>query len=49
MRKSGYKELADAPCPEYDEATQYIETSYVDNDDFITKVHTVKEIEAMTE
>lgn len=48
VRKAGYKELADAPCPEYDEATQYIEISYVDNDDFITKVHTVKEMQEET-
>ena len=45
VRKAGYKDLADAPCPEYDEDTQYVETKYVDNKDFIAKVLTVKQIE----
>ena len=45
VRKAGYKDLFDAPCPEYDENTQYVDTKYVDNKDFITKMLTVKQIE----
>lgn len=32
VRKAGYKDLVDTPCPEYDKATQYIQTKYVDGD-----------------
>lgn len=49
VRKAGYKELVDAPCPEYDEATQYIETKYVDDADHITAVFTVHQVEGESE
>ena len=49
VRKAGYKELLKVHLPEYDEATQYIETKYLENPTTILSMHTVKEIEDMTE
>ena len=45
VRKAGYKKLIDTPIPEYNPETEYLETAYVDNEDFITTVYTVKQIE----
>ena len=47
VRLAGYKELKDAPIPEYNPETEYLETTYVDNEDFITVVYTVKQIEVI--
>lgn len=44
VRKAGYKELVESPMPEYNEETEYIETTYVDGD-VITAVYTVRQIE----
>ena len=48
IRKAGYKELVNAPIPESNPDTEYIEVTYVDGD-FITAVHTVKLIENVPE
>lgn len=48
VRKAGYKELAKAPMPEYNEETEYVEGKFIDGD-VITEVLTVKQIEDMTE
>lgn len=45
IKKAGYKELAETPLPEYNPETEYVETTYADNEDFITVVYTVKKIE----
>ena len=49
VRKAGYKELMEADIPKYDEATQYIETKYLENPTTILPMHTVKQIEDITE
>lgn len=49
VRKAGYKRLAEVTPPEYDEATQYIDTKYVDNADHITAVFTVHQFEGESE
>ena len=49
VRKAGYKELVDAPVPECNPETEYIETTYVDNKDFISAVHTIKQFEVISD
>ena len=44
LKEFGYKNLIDAPIPEYDENTQYIKTTYTDGES-ITAAHEVCNIE----
>lgn len=44
IRKAGYKVLAEAPMPECNPETEYIERTFVDGES-ITAVYTVKQIE----
>ena len=45
IKKAGYKELIEVDMPEYDEATQYIETKYLEKPTTILPMYTVKQIE----
>lgn len=49
IKAAGYKELLEVPFPEYDEASQYIETKYLENPTTILPMYTVKQIEYVKE
>lgn len=44
LSKFGFKPLVEEDIPEYDPETQYLETSYIDGEDYITKHYEVKDI-----
>ena len=41
----GFKPLVEEDIPEYDPETQYLVTSYIDGEQYITKHYEVKDIE----
>lgn len=44
LKAAGYKQLVDAPIPEYNPDTQYLSVSYSDGED-IVKIYSVTDIE----
>ena len=48
LAKAGYKKLAEAEPPEYDEQKQYLKTTYKDGD-VITPIYEVLDIEVIDE
>lgn len=45
IKEAGFEPLAEVEMPEYDEATEYVTTTYKDGENEITPIYTVNAIE----